>query len=126
MISNMNLQKIVFKLSCYLHKTIKTYQSDNGVPDIHWISALSVKNDGYYGSFLERGGVRSGNSEKRKIYESSFFTHSLMRLPSACPARSLLAAPMTLPISFIEDAPVCSMIALTAASSSASSSCAGR
>ncbi len=57
---------------------------------------------------------------------NSFFTQSEMALPSARPASSLLAVPMTLPMSFMLVAPTFSMTAATAASSSSALISAGR
>ena len=47
---------------------------------------------------------------------SSFFTIAEMAVPSAFPASCFVATPITFPMSFIDVAPVCAMMVLTASS----------
>ena len=60
------------------------------------------------------------------VHESNLRTIAEILLPSARPAICLLAIPITLPISFIDVAPVWAMMFFTSASISSSESCFGR
>ena len=62
----------------------------------------------------------------RIIYESNAFTLSATAFPSAFPANCFEAIPITLPISFIDEAPVSVIIFWTAAVSSSSLIWAGK
>ena len=59
-------------------------------------------------------------------YPSNSLTLAEMARPSACPARRLVAVPITLPMSLALVAPTSAMMAFRAASSSASLICFGR
>src|SRR3712207_3585365 len=61
-----------------------------------------------------------------KSYARSFLTMAEIALPSALPANCLLAMPITLPMSFMPDAPVEAMMVRTAASISSAERGLGR
>ena len=70
---------------------------------------------------------RAGRSiASASYYESNSFTTAEIVFPSALPANSLEASPITFPISFIEDAPVREMIPAIAVRNSSSESCFGK
>ena len=76
-------------------------------------------------SLLDKG-KRRNRFLFSSVYPSSWRTRAEMALPSAFPARRLVAVPITLPISFILVAPTSAMMARTSFSSSSGESCCGR